>query len=170
MKKVIVVPYDAKWKQEFERIKTELFCAIGNDAIAIEHVGSTSIDGLSAKPIIDIDVIIKDYNSFESIKEKLAQIGYTHDGDAGIKDRQSFVYKIDEKPHLMDHHMYVCPVYSEELKRHLAFRDYLRSHTEDRNWYGAVKILAAKHYSNDRSSYQTAKHPCVCEILHKCGF
>lgn len=69
MKKVIVVPYDEKWKQEFERIKTELLGVLKNYVIAVEHVGSTSVEGLVAKPIIDIDVIIKDYNSFETVKK-----------------------------------------------------------------------------------------------------
>jgi GrpB-like predicted nucleotidyltransferase (UPF0157 family) len=69
----------------------------------------------------------------------------------------------------MKHHLYVCPEYSEELKRHITFRDYLRSHPEDRDWYGSVKILAAKHYPEDIDSYMIAKHPCVREIFSKCG-
>jgi len=166
MKKVLVVPYDEKWKQEFEHIKAELLCSLANYVIAIEHVGSTSVEGLAAKPIIDIDVIIKDYNFFERVKEKLSQIGYIYEGDLGIKDRQAFKY--EEKPHLMKHHLYVCPEYSEELKRHIAFRDYLRSHSEDRDWYGAVKILAAKRYPEDINSYMIAKSPCALEIIHKC--
>ncbi|MCL2774669.1 MAG: GrpB family protein [Oscillospiraceae bacterium] len=169
MRKVIVVPYDESWKCEFEKIKNELLEVLKDNIIKIEHVGSTSVEGLAAKPIIDIDIVIKDYNSFETIKEKLSQIGYTHDGDLGIKDRQSFVYKVDEKPYLMNHHTYVCPEYSQELRRHIIFRDYLRSHSEDRDWYGSVKMLAAKYYPEDIDSYMIAKHPCVREIFCKCG-
>ncbi len=139
-----------------------------NHIIAIEHVGSTSVEGLASKQVIDIDVIIKDYNSFEEIKSKLARVGYYHEGDMGIKDRQAFKY-ID-KSHLMKHHLYVCPEYSDELKRHIAFRDYLRTHKEDRDWYGEVKLLAAKYYPEDINSYMTAKKPCGAEILRKCGF
>lgn len=168
MKRVIVVPYDEKWKLEFEKIKAELSKALDDYAVAIEHVGSTSVEGLAAKPVIDIDVIIRDYNSFETVKAKLAQIGYTHEGDLGIKDRQAFKY--EDKPHLMKHHLYVCPEYSEELKRHIAFRDYLRSHPEDRDWYGAVKILAARHYPEDIDSYMIVKSPCVAEIISKTFF
>lgn len=166
MKKVIVVPYDEKWKHEFERIKTELLSVLENYIIAIEHVGSTSVEGIAAKPIIDIDIVIKDYNSLENVKEKLAQIGYTHEGDLGIKDRQAFKY--GEKPHLMKHHLYVCPEYSEELKRHIAFRNYLRSHPDDRDWYGEVKMLAAKRYPEDINSYMIAKSPCAVEIINRC--
>jgi len=77
-RKIMVVPYDNNWKNEFERIKAELLPVLGDIAVAVEHVGSTSVEGLAAKPIIDIDVVIRDYNSFEAAKEKLAQIGYWH--------------------------------------------------------------------------------------------
>ncbi len=165
MKEVIVVPYDNNWKNAFELIKNELAAGLDNYVIAIEHVGSTSIEGLAAKPIIDIDVIIESYNVFEKVKEKLFQIGYNYEGDLGIKDRQAFKY--DDKPHLMKHHLYVCPQYSEELKRHISFRDYLRSHPDDRDWYGSVKMLAAKRYPFDIESYMIAKSPCAVEIIKR---
>jgi len=167
MRKIIVVPYDEKWKAEFERIKEELLAVLEDCAVAIEHVGSTSVEGLAAKPIIDIDVVIKDYNSFEDIKSRLAGIGYEYEGDLGKKDRHAFKY--GDKPHLMTHHLYVCPEYSEELNRHIKFRDYLRENPPDRDWYGEVKMLAAKHYPEDIESYMIAKHPCVREIFSKCG-
>ncbi|WP_330698371.1 GrpB family protein [Anaerocolumna sp. MB42-C2] len=167
MKKVIVVPYDKAWKTEFDKIKEELLNVLNSHMISIEHVGSTSVEGLAAKPIIDIDIIIKDYNSFESIKSKLASIDYFYEGDLGIKDRQ--VFKYEEKPNLMRHHLYVCPEYSEELKRHIAFRDYLRMNQKDRDWYGEVKLLAAKYYAEDIDGYMKAKKPCGAEILRRCG-
>lgn len=166
MKQVIVTPYEERWKTEFVKIKEELLEVLNGHIIAIEHVGSTSVEGLAAKPVIDLDVIIKDYNSFELIKAKLDQIGYIHEGDLGIKDRQAFKYT--EKPHLMNHNLYVCPEYSEELKRHFAFRDYLKTHKEDRDWYGEVKLLAAKYYPEDIDSYMKAKRPCGAEILRRC--
>ena len=166
MKKVVVLPYDVEWKRAFEQIEAELLRVLNDVAVAIEHIGSTSVEGLAAKPVIDIDVVIRDYDSFEMAKEKLAQIGYEHEGDLGIKDRQAFKYA--EKPHLLKHHLYVCPAYSEELKRHVAFRDYLRTHTADRDWYGNVKMLAAERYPEDINSYTMAKSPCVVEIIRKC--
>ncbi len=69
----------------------------------------------------------------------------------------------------MKHHLYVCPEYSEELKRHIAFRDYLRMNKKDRDWYGEVKLLAAKYYPEDIDSYMKAKKPCGAEILRRCG-
>lgn len=167
MNKVTVVPYKEIWKMEFKKIKEELVSILSGYIISIEHVGSTSVEGLAAKPVIDIDIIIKDYNSFEIIKAKLASIGYIHEGDLGIKDRQAFKY--EDKPNLMKHHLYVCPEYSEELKRHIAFRNYLRVNKNDRDWYGEVKLLAAKYYPEDIDSYMKAKTPCVAEILHRCS-
>ena len=166
MKKVIVVSYDENWQAEFEQIRDELVVALGELIIDIEHVGSTAVPWLCAKPIIDIDVVIKDYNVFETVKSSLAEIGYVHEGDLGIKDRHAFKY--DGKPHLMRHHLYVCPKYSEELKRHIAFRDYLRGNQADRKWYDTVKMQAAKRYPDDIESYMIAKSSCIVEILEKC--
>jgi len=167
LKKVIVLPYDEKWKLEYERIKQELTHALEDNILGVEHVGSTSVEGLAAKPIIDVNVIIKDYNSFETVKNKLSEIGYIHEGDLGIKERHAFKY--NDKPHLMKHHLYVCPEYSEELNRQIAFRDYLKSHPEDRDWYGEVKIQAATSFPEDIDKYITAKTPCVHEVLRRCG-
>ena len=118
-KRVVVVSYDEAWKNAFEEIKTEIETEIGDLIIGIEHVGSTSVEGMSAKPCIDIDVIIKDYSVFGEIVRKLGAIGYIHEGDLGIQDREAFKYA--DKPHLMTHHLYVCPRDSEELHRHIVF-------------------------------------------------
>ena len=101
-KKVEVLPYDAKWRSDFEDIKREILAAIGGLITGIEHVGSTSVEGLSAKPCIDIDVIIKDRSVFDAVVKGLGDIGYVHEGDLGVKDREAFKYS--DKPHLQDHH------------------------------------------------------------------
>ena len=69
----------------------------------------------------------------------------------------------------MRHNLYVCPSYSNELKRHIAFRDFLRANNAERDFYAVIKTLAAKHYPNDIESYMIAKNPCCKEILEKCG-
>ena len=166
-KKVIVVPYDYKWKDEFKKIKLSLEKALGSTFLAIEHVGSTSVEGLSAKPIIDIDVVIESYNYFEEVKSLLESIGYYHEGDLGIKDREAFAY--DDKQELMTHHLYVCSRDSEELRRHITFRDYLKTHKEDREKYSEIKLQAAVKYPTDIDGYINAKSPCIAEIYKKCG-
>ncbi len=166
-KRVVVVPYEEAWKIAFEEIKNEIEAEIGNLILGIEHVGSTSVKGMSAKPCIDIDVIIRDYSAFDEIVSKLRAIGYIHEGNLGIKDREAFKYT--DKPHLMMHHLYVCPQYSEELHRHIAFRDFLRHDTEAVKEYSIVKENAAELFPNDIDKYIEYKSPCIEELYKKCG-
>ena len=150
-KRVMVVPYDEAWESAFEEIKAEIEATIADLIIGIEHVGSTSVEGMSAKPCIDVDVIIKDYTVFDAVVNKLEAIGYIHEGDLGIKDREAFKYT--DKPHLMTHHLYVCPQNSEELHRHIIFRDFLRSNAEAARKYSSVKETAAELFPNDIDKY-----------------
>ena len=165
--KVLVLPYDEGWKTAFEAIKKELEETIGDLIQGIEHVGSTAVPGLSAKPCIDIDVVIRDYGLFEQVADRLATIGYIHEGNLGIEDREAFRYT--HKPHLWKHHLYVCPRCSRELHRHITFRDYLRSNPEAAAKYGAIKETAAKLFPEDMDQYIAYKSPCIEEIYRKCG-
>ena len=122
---------------------------------------------MSAKPCIDIDVIIKDYTVFDAVVSKLASIGYIHEGDLGIKDREAFKYT--DKPHLMTHHLYVCPQNSEELHRHIIFRDFLRSNADAVNKYISVKDTAAELFPNDIDKYIEYKSSCIEELYKQCG-
>ena len=165
--KVIVTPYNKAWTTDFENIKRELASALGDLAIGIEHVGSTSVEGMSAKPCIDIDVIIRGYDVFDVVVEKLRAIGYIHEGDLGIRDREAFAYS--DKPHLQKHHLYVCPQYSAELRRHIAFRDFLRSNPEAVKKYSLVKETAAKLFPDDIDKYIEYKSPCIKELYSLSG-
>ncbi len=166
-KKVVVLPYDRTWKYAFEEIKREIEGAIGDLIIGIEHVGSTSVEGLSAEPIIDIDVIIKDYSTFDSVVSKLEAIGYIHEGNLGILDREAFKYS--DKPHLQQHHLYVCPQQSEELYRHITFRDFLVNNPEAVKKYSAVKEKAAQLFPDNIEKYIEYKSPCIEELYKLCG-
>ena len=166
-KNVVVLPYDKAWKSDFEAIRNELETAIGDLILGIEHVGSTSVEGLSAKPCIDIDVIIKDYSIFPTVVSRLNSIGYIHEGDLGIKDREAFRYT--DKPHLQTHHLYVCPQDSAELHRHLTFRDFLRSNPEAVRIYSSVKEQAAQLYPQQIDRYIEYKSPCIEELYRQCG-
>lgn len=166
-KQVIVVAYDSSWKAEFQRIKLHLEQALADSVAAIEHVGSTSVEGLAAKPVIDIDVVLKQRDDFLHIRSLLERLGYRHEGDLGIKDREAFGYT--EKPELMKHHLYVCPPDSQELRRHLAFRDYLRTHPDDRDKYSAIKLQGAKEHPADIDRYIENKGPFIAEIYQKIG-
>ncbi len=166
-KHVVVLPYDEQWKQDFLMIREELASALGQLALRIEHVGSTSVEGLSAKPIIDIDVVIEDYSVFEEVVSALGTIGYRHEGDLGIAGREAFKY--DGKDHLKKHHLYVCTEDSPELKRHISFRDYLRTHPDAVREYSRIKEEGARLYPCDIDKYIEHKTPLIEKIYKEIG-
>ena len=166
-KKVIVLPYDIAWESAFEAIRAEIQTALGDLMLGIEHVGSTSVKGMSAKPCIDIDVVIRDYSVFDAVVQKLDVIGYIHEGDLGIQDREAFKYA--DKPYLMTHHLYVCPRDSEELHRHIVFRDFLRKNPEAVKKYSRVKETAAQLFPDSIDQYIEYKSPCIEELYRECG-
>ena len=112
------------------------------------------MEGLAAKPIIDIDVVVK-LDNMQKVIRALECIGYIHEGNLGIEGREAFAY--EGKEHLQTHHLYVCPEDSEELKRHLIFRDYLRAHQDVR----------AKLYPDDIDKYIDYKSPIIEEIYER---
>ena len=162
---IVVMPYDERWAQDFEAIASEIRDSLGELVLAIEHVGSTSVPGLCAKPIIDIDIVIRDYASFGAVVSALKAIGYHHEGDLGIAGREAFGY--DGKEHLRRHHLYVCPQDSPELKRHIAFRDYLRAHPDAAQVYGRIKEEGAALHPYDIDGYIEHKSPFIESIYRK---
>ena len=167
MKMVIVQPYNKEWKSDFEAIRSELDIALGDLAMRIEHVGSTSVEGLSAKPVIDIDVVIRDRSVLPEIVIALQKAGYNHEGNLGIPGREAFKY--EGKEHLRKHHLYVCAQDSEELRRHITFRDYLRSHPEAVAEYSRVKEEGARLYPWDIDKYIEHKSPFIEKIYKEIG-
>ena len=165
--KVVVLPYDSAWKAAFEEIRKEIEQAAGDLIVDIEHVGSTSVEGMSAKPCIDLDVVIPDHTVFDAVADRLKAIGYFHEGDLGIKGREAFRYS--GKPHLMTHHLYVCPRDSRELHRHVTFRNFLRSHPEAVKQYSTVKETAARLFPDDIDRYMAYKAPCIQALYAQCG-
>ena len=157
---MIIVNYDSKWPEIFLKIKAELQKAITVTS-DIQHVGSTSIPGMKAKPIIDIDVGLDNWSDFEAVKRALAEIGYNHEGDRGITGREAFCRNgkvFNEILDTIDHHLYVCSVDNEEYKRHILFRDYLRNHTEARDRYNQIKEeILAKVGADNRAGYVQMK-------------
>lgn len=163
---IVVIPYNPDWVEEFKKIENELLVAIQHDIVSIEHVGSTSVEGLHAKPIIDIDIVVEN-DKFSIVKQRLKEIDYEHVGDLGIVSREAFSYK--NKEHLMEHHLYVCTKESSELKRHITFRNYLRLHADERDRYGKIKIEMAKKFPHDIDNYLLGKESVILDIYKKCG-
>ena len=157
---MVIVNYDEKWPDDFLKIKEKLQKVISTPC-EVEHVGSTSIPGMKAKPIIDIDVGLDNWEDFETVKNALAEIGYEHEGDKGITGREAFCRngKVhNEILDSVDHHLYVCSVDNEEYKRHILFRNYLRKHTEARERYNQIKEeILSKVGTENRAGYVQMK-------------
>ena len=165
-KNVVVERWNPKWKDEFERIADSLGEDVIYNSIKIEHVGSTSVEGLSAKPIIDLDIVIEN-DKFEIIKRLLNDKGYKHEGDLGIEGREAFSYS--EKEELMTHHLYVCPKDSKELFKHITFRDFLKNNPTLASEYSKVKEQAAVLYPDDIDKYMEFKSEIIEKIYKRCG-
>jgi GrpB-like predicted nucleotidyltransferase (UPF0157 family) len=160
---VVVAAYDPGWSQLFEELRARVAAALDDLAVAIEHVGSTSVPGLAAKPIIDMDAVIPSTADLPAAIARLAAIGYRHEGNLGIPEREAFA----PPPDMPWHHLYVCPLGSEEFRRHIAFRDYLRAHPEEARAYGAFKQVAADRFRDDRAAYTQAKHEFVEAMVQR---
>ena len=166
-KHVVVLPYDPRWALDFQIIRDPIREALGPLALGIEHVGSTSVRGLSAKPIIDLDVIIRDNTLLNDVIAALRKIGYEYEGDLGIAGREAFKYT--GQGNLPAHHLYVCPKDSAELKRHLAFRNHLRTHPEAVRKYSRIKAEGAALYPYDIEKYIEHKTPFIEAIYREIG-
>lgn len=162
---VEVVNYDPAWPIAFSMLRARLWRAVEDFAIAIEHVGSTSVPGLAAKPILDIDVIVNSEQGVLLAIERLTSIDYTYCGNMGIEGREAFRPAKDEPRH----HLYVCREDSAALRDHLTFRDYLRSHLETAQAYADLKRALALEFPDDIDSYAIAKTNFVLGVLESAG-
>ena len=164
---VKLIAHQDEWIKNAEKIIEKLKRILGNTVVDIQHIGSTAISSIHAKPIIDIDVVIKDYNALKDTISALEKIGYQYEGDLGIPGREAFRY--DGKDHLKKHHLYVCPADSPELKRHIAFRNYLRTHPDAVRKYSLIKEEGAKKYPDDIERYIEYKSPFIEGIYSEIG-
>jgi len=158
---IVIEDFDPQWSTTFETIRLGLATALGPLALRIEHVGSTAVPGLPAKPIIDIDVVIESESDLPAVTDRLATIGYTYQGDLGIARRYAFCSR-DPEP---AHHLYVCPKDSPELHRHLLFRDFLRTHPSTAHAYGALKRQISAEVAGDRVAYTERKGAFIERVL-----
>lgn len=167
--RVYVAPYDASWPLEFIRVRARIDAALRGAGFpyAVHHVGSTSVPGLAAKPILDIDVEIPDMDRFEETARRLEQAGYVREGDLGIPLREAFAYVGGDRS--MAHHLYVCPTGGAELRRHIAFRDRLIAHAEDAQAYAEAKIRAARAHPSDIDGYMLEKSSVIERIYKSAG-
>jgi GrpB-like predicted nucleotidyltransferase (UPF0157 family) len=154
---IVVVDYDPAWPALFAALRAPVVAALQEIAVAIEHVGSSAVPGLAAKPIIDLAVAIRTETRLPEAIEQLACLGYVYEGDLGVPGRAAFAWP----PQAVRHHLYVCALDSAAYRRHLLFRDYLRAHPDMTAAYAALKRQLAALYRTQRDAYTEAKGPFV---------
>ena len=162
---VIIVDYDPQWPRLYEEERVRISDAIGEYLIDIQHVGSTSIPGLGAKPILDIMPVIRDISLVEHCVEPLVALDYAYFGENGIPGRHYFRKPADitSQPHKV--HLHVLEKGHDQWAMMLLFRDYLRMHPESAQQYDTLKRELAAQYGSDRIGYTDAKEAFVKSII-----
>ena len=158
-------PHTKQWDQLFAEEEARLRKVVGDHVVAIEHIGSTAICGISAKPIIDIAVAVKNSADGERCVKPLEGIGYEYRGEHGIAGRFYFV-----KGEPRTHHLHMILEDSDFWRSHLLFRDYLRENPVAAKEYEDLKLELARDYVNDRDAYLQGKSDFIENILKVAGF
>lgn len=159
---VSIVAYQPAWAEAFEKEKQQLRDAVGDNVTDIEHIGSTSIPGLAAKPIIDIIAAVDSLSVYEQLIEPLTALGYEFMPERVFSDRVFFPKGPREN---RTHHLSLAIKDSDQWQKTIAFRDYLRNNATARNKYQALKTELATKYPNDRASYTKAKEQLIEQLL-----
>lgn len=166
---VRIVEYNPEWPRLFEEEKTLLLAAAGPWIEEIQHVGSTSIPGLAAKPIIDIMIAIYDLADVSKCVAPIENLGYDYLGEHGLPERHFFRKPRLDGWHKRTHHIHMVLKGSNQWINQVGFRDYLREHPEARQQYEQLKRELAEQYRNDRFGYTDAKQEFVFAILRQAG-
>ena len=163
---VYITNYDDKWPDQYREVEEPLSAAFEEYALDIQHIGSTSIPELAAKPVIDVAVGLSEYPLPESVISAVEALGYTHRGEYGIEGRHYFV-RYSSGTGGPDVHLHAYSPGNNEWTAHILFRDYLRAHPEAAREYEALKRDLAARYTNERETYTTSKADFVMETLEK---
>ncbi|PTJ68091.1 hypothetical protein BUZ77_07155 [Staphylococcus saprophyticus] len=156
--KIDVQSHQKQWIMQFENEKQKILSILGDEVIEIHHIGSTSVPGLKAKPIIDILPVVQDINKIDHFNEAMANIGYKALGENEITGRRFF--KKGENPRT--HHVHAFQQeYHYEINRHLAVRDYLRTNVAVAHAYGELKVALAHQFPYDIEGYCDGKDAFV---------
>jgi GrpB-like predicted nucleotidyltransferase (UPF0157 family) len=159
---VQLYPYTTEWKRLFDEERTRLEACVGQFVLDIQHIGSTAIPGIVAKPILDIGVAVSNFEEAQVCIVPLEQLGYIYRGEYGIPRRHYFV-----KGEPRTHHLHMVEIASAGWKGNLFFRDYLKQHPEAAAEYARIKIRLAQDPPSQRQNYQTEKGVFIQHILGK---
>jgi D-alanyl-D-alanine dipeptidase len=170
--KIELTASNQEWPRQFEGLRWVLAAKLGRLALGIEHIGSTAVAGLAAKPVLDIDIVVRNADDMALVIQSLGELGYVHEGEIGIAGREAFRCETEEVPKVDPpckwpaHHLYACIEGSTELRRHLAFRDCLRRRPSLAAEYADLKTALAARYPWDRTRYGEGKGPFIEAVLH----
>jgi len=160
--KVEVHPPNPAWKTEFESEAQQVKQALGDNVVTIHHIGSTSIPYIYAKPIIDLLVEVQAIADVDRHNDNMIKLGYEVMGEYGIPGRRYF--RKETASGTRTHHVHVFEVASPEVKRHLAFRDFMIAHPEYAQQYSELKRQLAAQHHDDIDSYMHGKHEFIQEM------
>ena len=164
--KIEVISYQSEWPRLFEELRRAAVEALAGIDVAVEHVGSTSVPGLAAKPVIDIDIILPQWECFGEVVRRLGTLGFVHRGDLGIPGREAFT----RSPRFaFAHNLYVCRPGTPALENHLKLRNYLRSRPDEAARYAALKFKLAERFPDDIDAYCRGKTDLIGEFLLAAG-
>jgi GrpB-like predicted nucleotidyltransferase (UPF0157 family)/chloramphenicol 3-O-phosphotransferase len=158
---LVVVDYEAEWPTRFEEIAAPIRRALGEIVVTVDHVGSTSVEGLVAKPVIDVDVVVHSNQELPVAIEQLRQLGYIYQGNKGIFGQEAFWWP----PETPAHHLYVVVEGTKPHVDHIRFRDYLRHHPEVAHEYAELKRRLAQQHRYDREAYTNGKTAFITRVL-----
>ena len=160
---VVIADYDPEWPREFDEEKGRILGAIGESLEVVEHIGSTSVPGLAAKPIIDILLVVRPFPLTLAQVDAVCGLGYFYKAEHGISGRQYFTKQF----WLGTHHLHAFSRGNPEIVRHLAFRDYLRVHPAVAREYESLKRELAERFRGRRESYTDAKTGFIRAVEEK---
>lgn len=156
---IVLIRHDPRWGALFEAERDAILRACGERIIALHHIGSTSIPGIAAKPVIDLMPVLRHDADGAACIEPMQRLGYIHRGEAGVVGRHFF-----RKGDPRSHHAGMYAEGHVEIGRHLRFRDYLRTHPEEAAAYEALKRRLAARFINDTVAYAEAKSDFCARI------
>jgi GrpB-like predicted nucleotidyltransferase (UPF0157 family) len=162
---VKVLPFNSEWREWFMEIRNQIWPHVSDLALDIVHVGSTSIEGMSAKPVIDMDILVPDMGDLEAIISRLARIGYAHQGNLGIEGREAFSLDYEHK---YAHHLYIVAVGSSAYRNHVLLKKHLTENPEAFRRYNDLKLGLAES-SEGIERYWRSKTELILEFLEAEG-
>ncbi|USK71201.1 GrpB family protein [Peribacillus asahii] len=163
-REITIEDHNSNWSKEFEEEKGELKKILADKVISIEHIGSTSVDGLGAKPILDIAVGVNDLEVVDNVIEPLKKIGYEFVYHKEFPERRFFR---KGQWRAGTHHLHFYKFQSEHWNNQILFRNYLRNNPDALKEYNQLKVNLAEKYRFDRVSYTEAKAPFIQNVLKK---